>query len=308
LASSQLSAYKAIDYKPENAHDLSFKSAWVEGVEGYGIGEYIEYYFENQSARITNIIIYNGYVKSERLWKTNSRVKKLKLYINDIPYAILNLEDSRSAQKFDIDTLGQRDDGKDLVLRFEIIEAYPGTKYEDVAITEIYFDGIDVHCLIAGTLIKMSNGSDKLIEKLEIGDDILTYDLEHNKLLSTKITRLDSIIHCNLIEYNFADKSKIVATDEHPFLLKDKGWSSYNPDQSKKYQYCSAIQKIEIGDTFKKLDLNANLKDIKLLKIQVIHESQMTYTISGLENNLIFIANGFLVGIEELRDTNLSIR
>jgi len=30
-------------------------------------------------------------------------------------------------------------------MKFEIIEVYKGTKYDDTAITEIYFDGIDVH-------------------------------------------------------------------------------------------------------------------------------------------------------------------
>lgn len=30
-------------------------------------------------------------------------------------------------------------------LQFEIVAVYPGAKYEDTAITEIYFDGIDVH-------------------------------------------------------------------------------------------------------------------------------------------------------------------
>lgn len=32
-----------------------------------------------------------------------------------------------------------------LVIRFKICDVYPGTKYKDTAITEIYFDGIDVH-------------------------------------------------------------------------------------------------------------------------------------------------------------------
>jgi len=32
-----------------------------------------------------------------------------------------------------------------LILKFEILEVYKGSKYNDTAITEIYFDGIDVH-------------------------------------------------------------------------------------------------------------------------------------------------------------------
>ncbi len=57
----------------------------------------------------------------------------------------LDLNDSRNIQEFNFDPLGRNKDGTDLVLRFEILEVYKGTKYDDTAITEIYFDGIDVH-------------------------------------------------------------------------------------------------------------------------------------------------------------------
>ena len=52
--------------------------------------EYIEFYFEPFSPRVTVIEIYNGYFKSGA-WEDNSRVKKFKLYVNNKPYAILEL-------------------------------------------------------------------------------------------------------------------------------------------------------------------------------------------------------------------------
>ena len=132
-------------YKAEFANDLSYKTAWVEGKKDEGIGEYLEYYFKNDSPRITEIIISNGYMKSEETWKNNNRVKKLKLYVNGVPFGILNLKDSRTDQYFSVGTLGHNKNGTDLVLKFEILEVYKGNKYNDTAITEIYFDGIDVH-------------------------------------------------------------------------------------------------------------------------------------------------------------------
>ncbi len=132
-------------YKAEFANDLSYKTAWVEGKKDEGIGEYLEYYFKNDSPRITEIIISNGYMKSEETWKNNNRVKKLKLYVNGVPFGILNLKDSRTDQYFSVGTLGHNKNGTDLVLKFEILEVYKGSKYNDTAITEIYFDGIDVH-------------------------------------------------------------------------------------------------------------------------------------------------------------------
>lgn len=148
-ASTTLKSLLDINYSAKNAHDLSYKSAWVEGEEGYGIHEYLLYTFDAKSPRVTKINVVNGYVKSQKLWFANSRVKKMKLYINNRGYAILNLEDLRATQTFEIEPLGcrYRDNLKlcfDWSLKFEILEVYKGSKYKDTVITEIYFDGIDV--------------------------------------------------------------------------------------------------------------------------------------------------------------------
>lgn len=149
-ASSELIGGK---YSANNIHDLNYKTAWVEGVAGQGIGEKITYDFPPENPRITKIIIVNGYVKSPKAWTENSRVKKLKMYVDGKPFALLELADSKQEQSFSFTPLGVAD-RKDYdklrtlprwTITFEIMEVYPGSKYEDTAITEIYFDGIDVH-------------------------------------------------------------------------------------------------------------------------------------------------------------------
>ncbi|MDD3459286.1 MAG: hypothetical protein PHO74_07410 [Weeksellaceae bacterium] len=152
-ATSSLKPMNDIDYSPKNIHDLSYKTAWIEGVPGDGIGESITYHFPPHNPRITEIIVVNGYVKSPQAWRNNSRVKKLKMYVDNQAFAILNLEDSRQEQHFKFEPLGHRDrqdwgtfEKKPWwTIKFEILEVYKGDKYEDTAITEIYFDGIDVH-------------------------------------------------------------------------------------------------------------------------------------------------------------------
>jgi hypothetical protein len=173
-ASSELPTYKGITYEAVNAHDLSLSTAWVEGVKGYGIGQYLEYVFENQSPRVTTILLYNGYVKSEKAWKENSRVKQLLLSINNTPYAILELADTRARQQFNVGAIGHNPFGLETVLRFEILDVYPGTKYEDTAISEIYFDGLDVHCFAPDTRILMANGNQKPIQEIAPGDEVVT--------------------------------------------------------------------------------------------------------------------------------------
>lgn len=75
------------------------------------------------------------------------------MYVNGKPYAMLNLEDSKKEQIFSVEAIGHSD-RKDfealkkkakISIRFEIAVVYPGEKYDDTAITEIYFDGIDHH-------------------------------------------------------------------------------------------------------------------------------------------------------------------
>lgn len=95
----------------------------------------------------------NGYVRTEKAWRENSRVKKLRMYVDDRPFAILHLGDTRQEQAFTFEPLGHADrkDYDQLLtkpwwtMRFEILEVYPGEKYDDTAISEIYFDGIEVH-------------------------------------------------------------------------------------------------------------------------------------------------------------------
>lgn len=145
-ASSALKPSGAVGYGAWSAHDFSLKTAWVEGAAGYGIGESLKYVFENKSPRVTKVLVYNGYVKDEKTWGDNSRVKLLRLYANGALYARLRLADTRDLQTFDLPAaLGRRPDGKDLELRFEIAEVYEGRRHKDTALTEVYFDGIDVH-------------------------------------------------------------------------------------------------------------------------------------------------------------------
>lgn len=134
-------------YTAEKVHDFSIVTAWVEGVEGNGEGEYLRYSFPGTCPRITTVLIHNGYVKNWEVWRDNARVKRLLMYYNDEPYAILNLQDTMGLQSFDVGVLGyeDKDSAPAWSIKFEILEVYPGKKYEDTAITEIYFDGIDVH-------------------------------------------------------------------------------------------------------------------------------------------------------------------
>ena len=145
-ASGCLASQGGFTYGAMNAHDFDHESVWA--TDGNGIGQYLTFTFAGNNPRITSVAILNGHVKSEKAWRDNSRVKTLLMYYNDKPYRLLELEDSRSLQYFDVDTVGYGPDVENApkwTLKFEIREVYPGAKYDDCVIADFIFDGIDVH-------------------------------------------------------------------------------------------------------------------------------------------------------------------
>jgi len=146
IASSSLKPQGKYTYEGKCAHDFSLVTPWCEGVEGNGIGESLTYRFETNFARITKVKIANGFVLNSGTYYNNARAKKIRLDYNGKPYAILELQDVIGIQTFDVGTLGSGPDAKQpFTLKFTILEAYNGAKYQDLCISEIWFDGIDDH-------------------------------------------------------------------------------------------------------------------------------------------------------------------
>lgn len=119
-----------------NAHDFDKDTAWVVGKDDYGIGESLTYEFNfdkekayKGSLGVTTIVLANGYKKSEKLWEANSRIKKMRMYVNTVPYRDLLFLDSFEIQTIDIGTI-MFPANKTTVLRFKILEVYPGKKYK----------------------------------------------------------------------------------------------------------------------------------------------------------------------------------
>ncbi len=71
--------------------------------------------------RYTQICIVNGYAKNQKTWEENGRVKTLLMYVEDKPYAYLELEDTIKPKYF---TLPREDimvaEREDITFRFVI--------------------------------------------------------------------------------------------------------------------------------------------------------------------------------------------
>ena len=91
-SSSTLATYKDFVYSADKAHDFDVTTAWVEGKTDYGVGEFIEYSFDMTTVKekhqlgITKVILANGYKKAKKTWEENSRVKTIKMYVDNKPF------------------------------------------------------------------------------------------------------------------------------------------------------------------------------------------------------------------------------
>ncbi len=76
-----------------------------------------------------------------KTWAENGRVKRLLMYVENQPYAYLELEDTIAPQYFTLppDTM-KAADGVEIHFQFVIEDVYAGTTYEDTCLTGLVID------------------------------------------------------------------------------------------------------------------------------------------------------------------------
>jgi len=122
-----------IYYSPENLISCDPDKCWVEGAEGYGIGETITLkYF-----RANFLVFSNGYVsvKKPYLYEDNSRVRKIMITdLKNKKSITVNIMDTPNLQRIKLpDNFGNE-------IEIKILDIYPGRKYKDTCINFIILD------------------------------------------------------------------------------------------------------------------------------------------------------------------------
>lgn len=153
LVKQYLSSY-LYDGKPE--------TAWVEGVMGSGIDEWVKIKINANRGisevtstpfSIREVGIISGYAKSEKTWTENNRVKTLLFIVHSpsLSHPIkhewtafrLNLKDENKLQYFKLpeDLVESNDNPMTKTVWIKIEEVYKGTKYDDTCISELVLRG-----------------------------------------------------------------------------------------------------------------------------------------------------------------------
>lgn len=280
-ASSTLANQGKYNYNIKNVSDANPMTAWVEGKSDYGIGEY----FEIKATGVNTI--YNGHQASPKSWIENSRVKKFKVYKNNIAICFLELTDEMGGQSFELPD-HNRHSSKESIYRFEIVDIYKGTKWQDVAISEILL----VLCCVAESTSVKTDANDLQIAGVKKGSIISTLNIETGELLNTEVLSVMKQRHLSLLKINCGIK-EIELTSNHPLFIKDFGFSSISRYMEIKNitNYEKLIDSLELGvwDEFK-----CEIIFEKVKKIELRTGVFETITIGKLTYGDTFITNGFI--------------
>jgi hypothetical protein len=131
-SSSNRMAVQANTYYPANAIDGKRSTAWIEGVDGPGLGEWIRFDFDRE-INLHRILIQPGYFKSPQIWAGNNRIATLTAWFSDGTSRDLTFSDRMDSQKIDIGSVKTR------WVKFVIKSVYYGTD-PDTAISELAFE------------------------------------------------------------------------------------------------------------------------------------------------------------------------
>ena len=131
-SSSNRLAVQANTYYPANAIDGKKATAWIEGVDGAGIGEWIRFDFDREIT-LHRILWQPGYFKSPMIWNQNNRLAAVTAQFSDGSTRELNFSDQMASQKTDIGSVRTK------WVRFTIKSVYYGSD-PDTALSEIAFE------------------------------------------------------------------------------------------------------------------------------------------------------------------------
>lgn len=129
-ASSSLKATSTNNYRPTNLLDGDLATAWNEGAEGPGLGEWVRFEFSRQIV-LSRIEIANGYQKDDDRFRGNPRVRSLEVAYSNGTTQLITLVDTEEFQS--ITPTRQPVEW----VKLTIVSVYPGDEWDDTALSEV---------------------------------------------------------------------------------------------------------------------------------------------------------------------------
>ena len=118
-------------------------------------------------------------------------------------------------------------------------------------------------CFLPDQVINMGEGNYKRIDEIELGESVLVFDEENDEFKEGKVNSIMKKLHDDCYELTLESGQTLKPTGNHPFLLKDKGWSTidgHNPN------HAGGNGVVEVGDYVRDLDGWVEITNIKKIE------------------------------------------
>jgi hypothetical protein len=129
-ASSALPADRWGSYGPLSAIDGTIETAWAEGADGAGSGEWLRLVFPAEIV-VDHVNIDAGYDADEALFAANNRIRRATLEFSGGERVAVALSDARGLQKFAVGGISTT------WVRLVVEEVYPGASANDTCVAEL---------------------------------------------------------------------------------------------------------------------------------------------------------------------------
>lgn len=148
-------------------------------------------------------------------------------------------------------------------------------------------------CLLGDTLVTMADGSTKQIKDIQIGDKVLSLDLETGEQVTRTVIFSDAAMAkqaANWDEWEFEDGTVIKTAHRHEFFNVEKGKFAY-------------LDEWEIGQHTYKQDGTTPA----LIK-HTVHQEMVNHYKITLEGSTNFFANGLLTGDRYCNNSKITLK
>lgn len=148
-------------------------------------------------------------------------------------------------------------------------------------------------CFVDGTQITMGDGTQKSIEDIVVGDEVLSFNESTSQNEVKKVIDVNKPIHNDMVKYHFANLTDITCTLDHPFYVDDLELASFAPYLTKKrYAIEKDVRQIKVGDM---VYLSSNGSKTAIREIEELPLATTQTHIITIEDNHNFYANNILV-------------
>jgi hypothetical protein len=230
------------------------------------------------------------------------------LYTTNKGWAAIDLEKTKSKYPVEIsETLVEGDivktiDGESKILSIKTVEGAVMTftlkGIEDNS--NFFANGVLSHnrpmigvCFIAGTKVLMADGTEKNIEDVKIGEEVVSFNEETKENQIKSVIGTKSPMHNDLVKYTYSNQTEITSTFDHPFYVDGLGLASYKPElTTERYNLGREVNQIKVGDLVY-VSNGVSKTAIKSIEELPMEDTQ-TYIIT-VDGNHNFYANGILV-------------